>query len=601
MNRKRLLSSSSLAIVASLALSACVAPQAAAPAAPAAAPAAGATAAPAAAAPAAEDPNAKTLRVLYWQAPTILNYHQGQGTKDADAARLVTEPLAAYSPKAELVPILAAEIPTVANGGVSKDFKVVTWKLKSGVKWSDGSPLTADDVVFTWTYCANEATACSTASTFSNIEKVEAVDATTAKLTYKASNPNVYEAYVGSQGYILQKAQFEKCVGEAATKDSACQAHNLKPIGTGPFKVREFKPGDTVTYDANENYRDYPAKPAFKEVIWKGGGDAPSAARAAFQTGDTDYAWNLQVEAAVLLQLANDPAAKATLATTGAGNVERIIINFTNPDPALGDKRAEPDQPHPVLSDLKVRQALSMAIDRKTMATQLYGPAGDATCTFLTWLPYQDPSQIYGKCEPDVDGANKLLDEAGWKKGADGIREKDGKKMKFTYNTSTNTLRQKEQALVKEAWAKLGVDVELKNVSATVFFSTDAGNPDTFGKFWNDVQMYTNGSGSPDPTTYLCDLSSSEIANKANGWKGSNNGRYNSADYDKLCEQLRSEIDPAKRTTIVQQMNDLIVNDVAMIPLVFRKSVSAISKQLKGTEMNGGWDSEMWNVADWSK
>ena len=411
----------------------------------------------------------------------------------------------------------------------------------------------------------------------------------------------MYEAFTSAQGIIIQKKQFEKCVGENATKDSACQAANLKPMGTGPFKVREFKPGDTVTYDVNENYRDYPAKPFFKEVIFKGGGDAPSAARAAFQTGDTDYAWNLQVEAAVLLALANDPAAKADLQTTGAGNIERIIINFTNPDAALGDKRGEPDQAHPILGDLKVRKALSMAIDRKTLATQLYGPAGDASCTLLTWLPYQDPAQVYGKCEPDVDGANKLLDEAGWKKGADGIREKDGKKMKFTYNTSTNTLRQKEQALVKEAWGKLGIDVELKNVSATVFFSTDQGSPDTFGKFWNDVQMYTNGPTSPDPTTYFCDLSSSEVASKAKGWKGSNNGRYVNKDYDKLCEQLRSEIDPAKRTAIVQKMNDLVVSDVAMIPLVFRKSVSAISKQLKGTQMNGGWDSEMWNIADWSR
>jgi peptide/nickel transport system substrate-binding protein len=541
------------------------------------------------------------LRILYWQAPTILNFHQGQGTKDADAARLVLEPLAAVSPEGEFVPVLAAEIPTVENGGVASDFTSITWKLKEGVRWSDGSPFTADDVVFTWEYCADPATACSTANSFANIDTVEKVDDTTAKITYKAANPNPYEAFTSAAGYVLQKAQFGNCIGEKATTDSACVAANSAPIGTGPFKVTDFKPGDVVTYVKNENYRDAPAKPFFDEVEWKGGGDAPSAARAAFQTGDTDYAWNLQVEAPVLLALADDPNAKANLVTSNAGNVERIVINFSNPDPALDDLRAEPDQPHPILSDLKVRQALAMAIDRKTMAEQLYGPAGTQTCQLIAWQPFMMPDAIYGTCEPDIDGANALLDEAGWVRGADGIRAKDGVRMKFTYNTSTNTLRQKEQALVKEAWDKLGIETELKNVDAGVFFSTDQGSPDTFGKFWNDVQMYTNGPTQPDPTTYLCDFASTEVANKANGWRGANNGRFQNVDYDALCEQLRSETDTAKRNEIVLAMNKILVDEVAVIPLVWRGSVSAVNKELQGIRMNGGWESEMWNIADWTK
>ena len=143
-----------------------------------------------------------------------------------------------------------------------------------------------------------------------------------------------------------------------------------------------------------------------------------SAARAVFQTGETDYAWNLQVEAAVLQQL--EAGGKGDLLTISGSSLERLVINFGNPDPELGDKRAEPDQPHPFLSDLKVRQALAMAIDRKTLADQLYGPAGTATCEVITTLPYMDPAQIYGgrnKCEPDIEGAKKLLDEAGWVAG----------------------------------------------------------------------------------------------------------------------------------------------------------------------------------------
>jgi peptide/nickel transport system substrate-binding protein len=540
-----------------------------------------------------------TLRLLWWQAPTILNFHLGQGTKDSDASRLILEPLAAIGPDGKPVPVLAEEIPTVENGGVSQDLTTTTWKLKKGVKWSDGTDFTADDVAFTYSYCADEKTACSTSSAFDGVKSVEAVDPATVKITWEAPNPNPYRMFVSTNGQILQKKQFEGCVGEKASTDSACQAANNAPIGTGPYKLREFKPGDAVTYDINENYRD-PNKPFFKEVQLKGGGDATSAARAVFQTGDADYAWNLQVEAPVLEQLLK--GGKGDFLTIPGSSVERIALNRTNPDPALGDKRAEPDQPHPFLSDLKVRQALAKAIDRKAVAA-LYPPGAGPTCEIITTAPFVDPNQIYGgrhQCEPDIEGAKKLLDEAGWTPGADGVREKDGKKLSVLYQTTVNPLRQKEQALVKAAWEQLGVAVELKSVDPGVFFSTDAGNPDTFGHFFADVQMYTNNYEQPDPTTYLCDWSTSQISQRSNGWALNNNERYSNPEYDQLCDQLRKETDEAKRKELVLQMNDIIIEDVVVIPLVARPQVaSGKSKALQGINLTP-WDSEVWNIADWT-
>ncbi len=573
-----------------------------APAATAAAPAA-ATEAPAAAtaAPAAAGGRGAggTLRILYWQAPTTLNSHLGQGTKDNDASRLIIEPLAATGVDGKPVAVLAAEVPTVENGGVSKDLKTVTWKLKSGIKWSDGSDFTADDVVFTYNYCVDPKTACSDSTRFDGADKVEAVDATTVKITWKEPNPNPYQMFLSSGGHILQKKQFGDCIGEKATTDSACQAANNAPIGTGPYKLREFKPGDQVTYDLNENYRDAD-KPFFKEVIFKGGGDATSAARAVFQTGDTDYAWNLQVEAPVLKQL--EEGGKGEFVTIPGSSVERILINRTNPDPALGDKRSEVSEPHPFLSDLKVRQALGMAIDRKAVA-DLYPPGAGPTCEIITTQPYIDPSTIYGgrhKCEPDVEGAKKLLDEAGWTVGSDGIRAKGGVQMKIIYATTVNPLRQKEQALVKAAWDQLGVSTELKSVDAGVFFSNDAGNPDTVSHLFTDVAMYTNNYEQPDPTSYLCGWASDQIPAKANGWQLANTERFVNKDYDALCQQLRTETDEAKRKDIVLKMNDIIVEDVVNIPLVARPMVSSgINKNLKGVNPNP-WDSEMWNIADWT-
>jgi peptide/nickel transport system substrate-binding protein len=405
--------------------------------------------------------------------------------------------------------------------------------------------------------------------------------------------------FISAYGQILQKKQFGNCGGEKAATDSACQAANLAPIGTGPYKVREFRPGDQVTYDLNENYRD-PDKPFFKEVLFKGGGDATSAARAVFQTGDTDYAWNLQVEAPVLKQL--QEGGKGEFVTIAGSSVERILINRANPDSSLGDKRSEPDTKHPFLIDLKVRQALAMAIDRKAVA-DLYPPGAGPTCEIITTQPFMDPAQIYGghsQCEPDIEGAKKLLDEAGWTVGSDGIRAKDGVQMKILYVTTVNPLRQKEQALVKAAWDQLGVSTELKSVDAGVFFSSDAGNPDTAAHFYADVEMFTNNYEQPDPTNYLCSWSTSEIAQKSTEWRGNNYERFSNPEYDQLCEQLRKETDEAKRKELVLKMNDILMDDVVIIPLVARPQVaSGINKNLKGVNPNP-WDSEMWNIADWT-
>jgi peptide/nickel transport system substrate-binding protein len=571
--------------------------------APAAAPAP--TTAPAAAAPTTA-PAAKPaaggrgqgglLKILYWQAPTILNTHLAQGTKDYDAGRLVLEPLASFGPDGEPVANLAAEIPTIANGGVSKDLKTVTWKLKQGVKWSDGSDFTSDDVVFTWQYVADPKTASSDNNTAVGVESVTAPDKFTAVVNYKEPNPNSYQIYVSGYGNILQKKQFQDFIGEKS-KDAP---GNLNPIGTGPYKVVEFKPGDVVTYTINDNYRD-PTKPFFKDVQIKGGGDATSAARAVFQTGDVDYAWNLQVEQQILAQL--QQGGKGELVTAVSPNVERLLINFADPNKESNGARGEPDTKHPFFSDPNVRKAFAMAVDRKAIAQQLYGPTGSATCNIVT-----APESVNSKntdsadvCKLDLEKANQLLDQAGWAKGSDGIRAKGGVRMHVLYQTTVNPLRQKEQDIVKAGWEKLGVEVELKSIDAGVFFGSDAGNPDTAGHFYADVEMYTNGSSGPDQTFYLAGWTTEQIAQQSNQWHGNNYYRYSNPQYDALWLQYKNESDPAKRNQLAIQLNDIIVNDVVSIPMVARtQPTDGKSKQIQGNKPNP-WDSVLWNIADWTR
>lgn len=583
-----------LVMVLAMVLSACTAP-AGTGATGAAAPAAGAAAAPAAAATKSPE-DAKTLNVLYWQAPTMLNPYQSSGTKDIEAGSVILEPLAQINDKDEYIPALAAEVPTVENGGVAKDGTSVTWKLRPDVKWSDGTDFTADDVIFTWQYCSDPATACIYLSTFEPVEKVEAVDPHTVKVTWKAPNPNPYLAFTSYSGMILQKKQFEKCIGAAAISDADCQKANLAPIGTNGFKLQEFKPGDTVVYVRNENFRDKD-KVFFDKVVIKGGGDATSAARAVCETGEVDFAWNLQVQKAVLEPIL--AGGKCDPVAGGSFGVERIEINFSNPDPALGDKRAEPDQPHPILTDLKVRQAIAKAIDRQAIADQLYGPTGSPTCNIAA-----APAAIYSpntKCDRDVEGAKKLLEEAGWKDtNGNGTVDKDGKELALTFTTSINPLRQGEQAIIKQNLAEIGIQVDLKSVDAGVFFGGDVGNPDTLNKFFADLQMYTNSPDSPDPTQYFAAWQCSKMNSKANSWQGQNAGRYCNKEYDALFEQFSKEFDPAKRNEMAIQLNDILVNDVAIIPLINRVTPSGKAKDIDGPTYQtfGSW---LWNIAEWKR
>jgi len=591
-------------------------PPTAAPAAeaPTAAPAAAPTAAPAAeaptAAPAAEAPTAApaeaptaapaaaaggpggTLKLLWWQAPTILNTHKAQGTKDQDASRLITEPLAALGPDGKPVARLADEIPSYENGDIAKDNMSITWKLKKGIKWSDGSDFTADDVVFTWQFCADPATACTTATKFDPIKSVEAVDPNTAKVTWKEANTNPFVAFVGFSGPIIQKKQFADCIG---AKAETCPANNA-PVGTGPYVVKDFKPGDVVVYEKNKLYRDAD-KVAFDGVEIKGGGDAVSAARAVLETGEVDYAWNLQVEPQVMDEIMK--GGKGDLVVAPGPNMERLLLNFANPDPALGDKRSEPTEKHPFLTDLKVRQALAMALDRKLISDQGYGQAGQPTCSMVTAPP--DYVSSVTSCPQDVEGAKKLLADAGWTDtDGDGMVDKDGKPMTIVYQTTINAVRQKTQAIVKAAWGAIGVNVQLRAIDAGVFFSSDVGNPDTAAKFYADVEMYTTGNDFPDPTNYLDGFTCAQITQKSNQWKLANNNRYCNKDYDAVVTELKKTTDAAKRKELIVKANDILVNDVVCIPLVARSTPSAMIKGLKGPTGNQ-WDTELWNIAEWSK
>jgi peptide/nickel transport system substrate-binding protein len=535
------------------------------------------------------------VNIIYWQAPSILNPYLSGGTKDLESASMIIEPLGRYDQTGALVPFLAAEIPTLENGGVSEDLTEITWTLKPDLLWSDGTPVTANDVKFTAEYCMHPEGGCAQAAKFEGVAGVEVIDDLTVKITFSEPKPNPYGPFMGAQAPIIQAAQFAECLGAKAPE---CTEANFNPIGTGPFRVTEFRPNDVISLEANPNYRD-PAKPAFATMTFKGGGDATAAGRAVLETGEFDYAWNLQLAPEVIEQMAKGGKGQ-TIAAFGS-LVERIHVNMTDPSPSLPDgERSTAAHPHPSLSDPAVRQALSMAIDRDLLVEIGYGQAGRPTCNLVP-APALYASDNTDCLTHDIAGANALLDEAGWARGAGGIREKDGVRLSYLFQTSTNAVRQDFQALIKQWWDEIGVETELRNVSASVFFGGDPGSPDTFQKFYADLQMFANNFDGTDPEAYLAAQLCGKAPRPESQWQGENISRFCDPAFDAMVAELGRTGELEKRGEIARKLNDMLTKESnVIIPLVDRGRVSAHSNSLGGVVLNT-WDSELWNVADWHR
>jgi len=525
------------------------------------------------------------LKTLWWQAPTILNPHLATGAKDADASRIFYEGLVSFDPDGNIVPDLVAGVPTIDNSGLARDGLSVTLKLKKGVQWHDGKPFTADDVVFTWEYVMDPATAATTSGAYRDIARIDKPDQHTVKIVYKSPNPFWAKAFSS----IIPRHVFAPFKGARSREAPA----NLKPVGTGPYRYADFKPGDLVRAEVFPGYHEA-NWPFFDRLEMKGGGDAVSAARAVIQTGEYDFAWNMQVEDDVLRRM--EQGGKGRLDIAWGGGIEQIFFNFSDPLREIDGERSSVKAPHPFLTDPAVRTALSLLVDRASIQEQIYGRHGQATANYLNAPPTFRSKNTRWEFSPEK--AARVLDDAGWKRAGDGVRAKDGKRLRMLFQTSINAPRQKTQAIVKQAAAKIGIEVEVKAVVPAVYFSTDPANADTLAHFTADLQMYSLVNGSPDPQLFLQPFVSWEIAQKENKWAGRNSTRWRHDDYDRMYKAAETEMDPVKRAALFIRMNDMLVQTPVIVPFMWRGTASAVANRLRGTEISG-WDSTFWNLAHW--
>ena len=532
------------------------------------------------------------LRIIWWQAPTVLAPHAAGDS----AANMVFEPLLAYFPGGSIQPVLLEQTPSLENGLLADDLSTATLKLRSGLLWSDGEPVTANDIVFTWQWIVNPSNTSTSYDVWNTIASIEAVDDLTAVVTYKQPLVNWFDPFTGnSLGVIYPAHAFNN---DPANRNDAFLT---APIGTGPFKVESFTPNDQGTFVVNDNYRE-PNKPFFSGVLFKGGGDAVSAGRSVVQTGEFDFAWNVQAEPAVIHDLeANGD--KGRIVQTSGATLEVIYLNFSDPNKEVDGQRSEKNTPHPFLTDPSVRQAINLAIQRDKIASEFYGDGDLATANILSGADFfESPNTSWAY---DLDKANQVLDDGGWARNGD-VREKDGVQLSITYAASVNQVRQKTQAVVKQDLESIGFKVELVQPDSTIFFDSSAGNDQNLNHFYWDIAMWSADISSLIPVNRLkvwyAGPNGENISHRANNWQKANVQRYQSDEYDALYEQLLGATTEDEAQRILIAMNDHLIDNAVVVPIAIRSFYTAIGNRLRyeNLDFEHPFVGYFWNLANWN-
>ncbi|MBA3377264.1 MAG: peptide ABC transporter substrate-binding protein [Chloroflexia bacterium] len=563
---------------------------------PAASPEAATAVAPAAGTEGQERGAGGDLRIIQAQAPTVLAAHSATGSKDSFAGNLVMEPLLGYQQDGSLHPILAASVPSVEDGSVAQDLTSVTFTLREGVTWSDGEPFTANDVIFTWQWVTNPDNASVNIDTWAVIASIEAPDDLTAVATFTGPQVAWFEAFTGSDWGIIYPAHVFG--NDPANLNEAFLS---TPVGTGPFKVDSFAPNDAAQFSANENYRE-PNKPFFASVSFKGGGDEISAGRAVVQTGEYDYAWNVQAEPEIIEQLRSSGDQGKILQNVNT-TVESFYLNFSDPNAEVDGERSHKDTPHPFLTDAAVRQALNLAINRELISEEFYGDGELAEANVLAGNPFfTSPNTSW---EFNLEAAAQMLDDAGWTLDGD-TRAKDGVELSLTYATPINQVRQKTQAVVKADLESIGIAVELVQVDPGIFFDGAAGNDQNFQHFYWDLATISSGPSSAVPVSFVNKWYAGEngenISQQSNSWTAPNIQRWQSPEFDALYEELLVATTLEEASRILIAINDLVIGEVVCIPIVLRPFYNAVSNRLREENVgnDNGFASPYWNIANWN-
>lgn len=493
----------------------------------------------------------------------------------------VLEPLVGVDPDGNYYPILAREVPTVENGGVSDGGRTITWRLREGVTWSDGTPFTADDVVFT-AEAASTGTDTVRAGAFDAVASVEALDDLTVAVHYDAYNSSYLDQF---QWGILPR----HATGDPS--DMGTWDFNRAPVGTGPFVLGEWRTGDRIILDRNDRARE-DVTPRLDRVVFM---VVPSEeTRAAMmQRGDAD----VMLWPGSNLREVWDATPTVTLDTAPEIWIMRMFLNLgERGNPVMGQA------PHPILGDVRVRQALAYGIDYDLIIDELaLGRVLRATSPFqLGWYACDVEGYSY-----DPERAAALLDEAGWVLGPDGVRvaqgapnAPDGTRLSLEMvGYSDFRLLEQTMLVIQDLYRDLGVELNVRTVEQSVLFGgwSDRAARKT-GDY--DILIYDTGTGI-NPQLHVFELlHSSRIPSEENEGAGGNYARWSNPRADALLEAAGTSPSLDERRAAYCEVAALVNEDVPQIFLYQFAGGNAYATRLKGFRTST-WAGLVWNVADW--
>ena len=517
-----------------------------------------------------------TAIVAIWQEPsTLAPLYKNQTVSDIVDYGVV-EGLAATTTEGKYVPVLARSVPDVANGGVTVNGNKidVKWELQPNLKWSDGEPVTSADIKYTWQIWMKDPKV-NNRTGYSEIEAIDTPSDLVAVVHYRS----IYAPYPLNFDSIMPRHLLEN------ESDISKTDYNRKPMGTGPFKITDFKAGDSITLEKSANYRGAPDKPYLDKIIFR---SVPSVqtAMAQLKAGEVSAVWNLTADQAVDLEKVSG----LVVQSVPGPSVERIEMNT-----AQDKEFTDPNSVHPVLGDIAVRKALLYATPKQQVIEKLfYGKAAVGTSPVSQgWAAYKEPQEGY-----DPKKANATLDAAGWVKGADGIRSKSGVRASLSYTTTTgDSTREKVQQVLVEEWKNVGIEVKIQNVPSSVLLSGSctSKDPRKLGSF--DLAQYASSPGIDPHSTVFTRYHSKNIPTQGN-CSGQNYTRVKNPDMDKAIEEAGATLDLEKRRTAYAKALKILNDEVVIIWLYDRADIDARQDALRGWQPNT-WQRFTWNVGDW--
>jgi peptide/nickel transport system substrate-binding protein len=513
------------------------------------------------------------VNYLLYEDPDTLNPLIGGTGLALQPIVAMLEPLAETMPDGTWAPILAAEIPSTENGGVSEDLLTITWKLREGVLWHDGEPFTSDDVAFTWEAASSVEGGSIVASEFEKIVSVETPDDLTAVVTYSEFNVGFLDQFP----YILPR----HATGDVA--DMLNWDYNRAPVGTGPFKFEEWAAADHLTVLKNEDYREE-GKPYLDGINFL-----------VVPAEESRTAQMLQGDAHVMLW----PGSEAGDAFEGSDVaqvriapgiwISRLHFNLSKPF----DDDPSADEPHPLFGDVKVRQAIGLAINRDRIVNEVV----DSTFLIDSILSV---GWINASAEPwdfDPEAAKALLEEAGWVEGSGGIREKDGVKASFVCNGYTNFLpNELAQLTIQEDLANVGIEMKIENQDFAVIFGTwEDRAPRMTGDY--DALFYDGGFFIEPHDSIQRQYHPSQVPGPDNPG-GQNYWRWVREDVGEWIDAAGATPDIEERRANYQKVADAMREDVIMIPTFQMTEGSAFSTKLHGFVVST-WEYSTWDCENW--